>query len=268
MDTTQAPQIIEHLHQSLNLTPFDTKWIPGTAKFCLIGQLPRATGILQVYQLNKTELKKTFEIEKQAGFKCGTFGASPSNGQHLALGDFDGNLMIMDLEKEKVSYQTKAHQGIVNCVDGIGGLGICSGAPELVTGGRDGCVRVWDPRQKAPVLALEPANKDTIVPDCWCVGFGNSYNEEERCLAAGYDNGDVKLFDLRQNMLVWDTNVKNGVCGVEFDRKDIMMNKLVATTLEGRFHVYDLRTHHPEEGYAGLNEQPIKATIWGAKHLP
>ena len=84
--------------------------------------------------------------------------------------------------------------------------------------------------------------------------FGNSYNEEERCLAAGYDNGDVKLFDLRQNMLVWDTNVKNGVCGVEFDRKDIMMNKLVATTLEGRFHVYDLRTHHPEEGYAGLNE--------------
>lgn len=26
---------------------------------------------------------------------------------------------------------------------------------------------------------------------------GNSYSDEERCVAAGYDNGDVKLFDLR-----------------------------------------------------------------------
>ena len=30
-----------------------------------------------------------------------------------------------------------------------------------------------------------------------CLAFGNSFNDQERCLAAGYDNGDVKLFDLR-----------------------------------------------------------------------
>lgn len=35
--------------------------------------------------------------------------------------------------------------------------------------------------------------------DCWSVAFGNSYNDEERCVLAGYDNGDVKLFDLRMN---------------------------------------------------------------------
>ena len=28
---------------------------------------------------------------------------------------------------------------------------------------------------------------------------GNSYNDEERVVAAGYDNGDVKIFDLRTN---------------------------------------------------------------------
>lgn len=43
----------------------------------------------------------------------------------------------------------------------------------------------------------------TAVPrwrrDCWCVAFGNSYNDEERCVLAGYDNGDVKMFDLRMN---------------------------------------------------------------------
>jgi len=87
-------------------------------------------------------------------------------------------------------------------------------------------------------------------------------------LAAGYDNGDVKIFDLRQNMLQWDTNVKNGVCGLEFDRKDIIMNKLVATTLEGKFHVFDLRTQHTESGFASLEEKGPQATIWGAKHLP
>jgi hypothetical protein len=47
------------------------------------------------------------------------------------------------------------------------------------------------------------------------VAFGNSFNDEERCLAAGYDNGDVKVFDLRMNAVRWETNVGNGVCTVE-----------------------------------------------------
>ena len=43
-----------------------------------------------------------------------------------------------------------------------------------------------------------------------CVA-GNSFTDEERCVAAGYDNGDIKLFDLRKMSLQWETNVKNGV---------------------------------------------------------
>lgn len=268
MDTKEAPQIIEHLSQSLTFTPFDTKWIPGTAKFALMGQTPGAKGIIQIFQLNKTELTKVAEIQKPFGFKCGTFGISPNNQQLLAVGDFSGKIQIIDLEKEAVTYETQAHKEIVNCIDGIGGQDIGYGAPELVTGGRDGCVRVWDPRQQTPVLALEPADKDSIVPDCWAVAFGNSYNNDERCLAAGYDNGDVKIFDLRQNMLQWDTNVKNGVCGIEFDRKDIIMNKLAVTTLEGKFHLFDLRTYNTEHGYATLEEKGPQATLWGVKHLP
>lgn len=84
------------------------------------------------------------------------------------------------------------------------------------------------------------------TPDCWSVAFGNSYNNHERCVAAGYDTGDVKLFDLRTGQLRWDDNVKNGVCGVEFDRHDIAMNKLAVATLESRFHVYDMRTQHKD----------------------
>jgi hypothetical protein len=37
------------------------------------------------------------------------------------------------------------------------------GAPELVTCGRDGCVRVWDVRQQeAPVAAFEPADAGNV----------------------------------------------------------------------------------------------------------
>ena len=49
---------------------------------------------------------------------------------------------------------------MANCIDGIGGKGAEYGAPELVTGGADGCVRIWDPRQEAPVVSLEPAESE------------------------------------------------------------------------------------------------------------
>ena len=60
----------------------------------------------------------------------------------------------------------------------------------------------------------------------------------------------------------------NGVCDVQFDRKDIKMNKLYASTLEGKCLIYDLRTQHPEEGFACLDEEVGKSTIWGVKPLP
>lgn len=42
---------------------------------------------------------------------------------------------------------------------------------------------------------------------------------------------------------------------MDFDRKDIEMNKLVATTLESKFWVYDMRTQHPTKGFASLSEK-------------
>ena len=37
-------------------------------------------------------------------------------------------------------------------------------------------------------------------------------------IAAGFDNGDIKLFDLKAMKIQWSTNVLNGVCGLQFDR--------------------------------------------------
>lgn len=268
MDTTDAPQIIEHINKSVTFTPYDTKWIPCSARFVTMGIFPKATGALQIYEMNRGELKLIQETEKKTGIKCGTFGASSLENRQLATGDYGGLLNIWDLEKPEVAvYSAQAHKSIVNAIDGCGGMNIGHGAPEIVTGGRDGCVRVWDPRTSSPVVSLEPDNGEDIR-DCWSVGFGNSYNDEERCVVAGYDNGDVKMFDLRMNSIRWETNVQNGVVDLEFDRKDIEMNKLIVTTLESKFRVYDLRTFHPEKGYSYLSEKAHKSTVWQGKFLP
>ena len=69
-------------------------------------------------------------------------------------------------------YSVKGHSEIINSIDGCGGLGIGGGAPELVTGSRDGSVKVWDTRQKDKAVAtMEPAEGETRR-DCWTVAFG------------------------------------------------------------------------------------------------
>ena len=40
---------------------------------------------------------------------------------------------------------------------------------------------------------------------------GNSHSNEDRFVCSGYDNGDIKVFDLRNLSLFWEKNLKNGV---------------------------------------------------------
>lgn len=136
-----------------------------------------------------------------------------------------------------------------------------------VKGGKDGSVKIWDPREKLPVAKMETAIGAT-KRDCWTVAFGNAYNSEERIVCAGYDNGDIKMLDLRAMALRWETNVSNGVCSLEFDRRDIKMNKLIATTIESHFYVFDIKVQHPTKGFGYIKNNVHKHTIWTVRHLP
>ena len=98
MDTTSAPQLIEHHNHSLSFTPYATAWIPNTANFVLGGQLPSAKSTLRIMQLKKEGLTELAKIEDGEGAKCLSFGASSSPNQHLAVGDFNGDLKIYDIE--------------------------------------------------------------------------------------------------------------------------------------------------------------------------
>jgi WD repeat-containing protein 92 len=95
--------------------------------------------------LKKGTLELTAEFPKDYGIKQATFGASSLSVRDISMVDFKGCLDIYDIEKGKSKYHVQAHTGIANTIDGIGGKGSEYGAPELVTGGSDGCVRVWDP---------------------------------------------------------------------------------------------------------------------------
>ncbi|XP_022207932.2 WD repeat-containing protein 92 [Nilaparvata lugens] len=269
MQTLYKPQIICHIEQSLDFSVFESRWIPCSAKFVVLGSHPRGTGVIRIYEISSGKLDLITEEEKSSAFKCGTFAASSLRNRHLATGNFEGKLHIWNLENLSVPvYTAKAHNEIINAIDGVGGQTVGCGAPEIVTGSRDGSVKVWDSRQKErPVAIMEPSEGETCR-DCWTVAFGNSFDSEERVVCAGYDNGDIKLFDLRKMELRWETNIKNGVCGLEFDRKDIKMNKLVATSLEGSFNVFDMTEQHPKKGFGSLTEKAHKSTIWVPRHLP
>ena len=141
MDTTDAPQIIEHIQEGVTFTPYDAVGTVlhenGWAR-----HISSWNGVPKVYELRQGELKVVKETEKKDGFKCGTFGASSLENRSIATGDFKGQLQIFDLQRlETPVFSVKAHESIINCMDGCGGLDVGNGAPEIVTGGRDGCVK-------------------------------------------------------------------------------------------------------------------------------
>lgn len=268
VDHTERVQIVEHVRKELPITVYETKWVPCAPRLALLGAPPKQTGVIHIYSLADADINLDAKVEAAAPFKCATFAQSTLAERHLATGDFKGALAMWDLERiEKPLYSVNAHETIVNCIDGCGGLR-GAGAPEIATGSRDGAVHVWDPRQRdTPVASMKP-DDGAAVRDCWCVTFGDAHSADSRVVAAGYDNGDVKLLDLVAGKVRWETNAANGVCGIEFDRKDIEMNKLVVTTLESRYRLYDMRTHHPVHGYSFLSQEAHQSTVWAVRHLP
>lgn len=126
--------------------------------------------------------------------------------------------------------------------------------------------------------------------DCWAVAFGSAYNNDERCVCAGFDNGDVKVFDLRTVQTRWETNVRNGVCDIETQNKYCEISELAVSTTNGGLNIFtnvgedfsqipaidikdadQLPVNDPSQHNPATTTTVHHArenTVWRVKHLP
>ena len=257
------PKIKLLLSKNLNYIPFDIHWLPYSTKLVSIGESFDSKGILQIYNLNLGKLSIESEYIQNYPSKCCTFGISSFSSRDLALGDFDGNLSVIDLEKGEFNYEIKkAHKGIIQSIDGLG-IKNNQGPPEIVTGGKDGLVKLWDLRSDKHCILLEPKDIKKNFPECWTVRFCDcGFNKK---VGIGYDNGDIKIYDLRMDKIFFGENLKKGVCNIEFDKKNIPINKMIVTTLDSKFYLYDFTNYFQNQ--KKLYDE-VNTTIWGAKFLP
>lgn len=201
--------------------------------------------------------------------------------------------------------QGRGPSSLIHAIDGCGGgaEGDGPGAPLLATAGLDGAVHVWDPRLPVPVASLPTVQAPPVAAagtqgapspsvgaaekplQAWGVAFGNAHSEAERWVAAGYEGGTVRIFDLRAGRVMWEEAGRGGggggkgggggggargwgVNSLEFDRRDTPANRLLAARTDGRVRVWDLRTRHPAEGFAGVSERAHQGAAWAGHHMP
>ncbi|KAF9295576.1 hypothetical protein BGZ74_010750 [Mortierella antarctica] len=290
---TSSPKITQVASKPIPFTGFQALWIPGTTRVCTFGSSDAGFGVIQVHTLSTSSstsnspvpgsttsphprLVLHSETEKKSQFKCGTFRASGSHPPRLVTGDFDGRVGLWDLNRTEVPLSLlEAHTDIVTCIDGAGAGSLASlqlPRQEFVTGCRDGVVKLWDTRQKDQAVSVM-APKKGYGHEVWSVSMNTqSSSSDDLLVAAGYDNGDIRVLDLAAGKLLFETNVKHGVCSVEFDRRRGTSKRLIATTMEGTLHSFDLGGSISESN--ATVEETItvqtgdESTLWQARHVP
>ncbi|KAF8937911.1 hypothetical protein BGZ58_001936 [Dissophora ornata] len=316
--TTATGKVSQITAKRIHFTAFQALWIPGTTRICSLGSNDGGFGVIQVHALSSAsaaplsakstspsssttttttsssdtattplrspKLTIQSETEKKIQFKSGTFRASARSSSlpHLLTGDFEGRVGLWDLSRTEVPLSMfKAHEDVVNCIDGAGSV---TGRPEFVTGGHDGIVKLWDMRQNhkedvggapSPISNMSP-KRGHGGNDVWCIamgGSGSGSGSDDLMVAIGYDNGDVRVMDIRLRQAVFETNVKHGVCAVEFDRREGKAGSLVATTVEGTLHSFDLvngqfATSNSTTEEVIAVQSGDDSTLWQARHIP
>ncbi|XP_067015666.1 dynein axonemal assembly factor 10 [Anabrus simplex] len=261
------PQILSHTERSVDYTVYCGRWLPNSALFVTLGCRPNFTGVMELNEVGEKDVSIVKKVENKKAFKCGEAGGSQNVNSAFCTGNFGGRLDVWDMQNTTYPvFSCTEHGDIISSIDTVGGGIPGWGSPEILTCSKDGLVKVWDTRVKSSVATIGPDSGEARR-ECWTACFGNAYNSEQRVIAAGYDNGDIKIYDLRIMSIKYETHCLNGVCCVEFDRKDIPINKIVATTLESGILVYDV-SRQTKNGYPCRKEKARVGTVWLVRHLP
>ncbi|GBG60252.1 hypothetical protein CBR_g3496 [Chara braunii] len=63
VDANKGPSILEHVRKTVDVTVYDTKWIPCSARFVLLGSHSKSTGSIQVYELAGNDVKRVIALQ-------------------------------------------------------------------------------------------------------------------------------------------------------------------------------------------------------------
>ncbi|SBT40462.1 WD repeat-containing protein 92, putative (WDR92) [Plasmodium ovale wallikeri] len=315
MNIQNSPQIIEHINYPLDNTIYDVKWVDGKSDIIAVGEELNKRGFINLYNLNKGDFTCVSMNKTERGIKTVCPFYSYSGSYTIACGSFDGRILLYDINNmSKEYYAIKKHTKLINKID-------CKSHKNnnlIVSGSRDGSVKIFDIRTNREVVSLQPPKGSAYTPDCWCVATGGAISEIQtqvplhahayatfayatapisRCIGnnhieenplcgerqenmnicAGYDNGDIKFFDIKTMTLEYEVNAKkhnstrlfqqNEIVHL-YDRKDTQKNKLICSTLEGNIYIFNLDVYSEETGYAYSKDQIISGTCWGTPFLP
>ena len=178
--------------------------------------------------------------------RCATFNSSPLEERQLVTGDFSGGLAVWDVDdlEDPIEEMTGAHSDLIHCVTGSAGL--------LVSGGREGMVKVWDRRDlRRSVLSMEGEGGR---PEVWTVEAGPDCDS----LCAGYSNGDVRIFDCKAGRVRWQSSLSKGVTCLNLLSGD----RLLAGSLGGSVVLWNTTSHQRTE------TKLEGSTVWSAVASP
>ena len=192
------------------------------------------------------------ETENPIGLKCCLPVKSIRN--QVISGDFQGTLDLWDLGRlqEGPLYSWKAHERLIHSIDFIDEM-------LMVSGSRDGTVKIWDLRTKStfPVVRIDPEN-EIDRSDCWAV-----CGRQQR-LAIGFANGDARLFDMRNRHELWRDNMGSGVSAIRLAQNQ--QDGWTVGTVDGQIHFFHEACdhhHHP----CRLSWNAHDSTVWSIHQL-
>jgi len=235
--------------KGVETTVLSLAWIPSSARFTALGTGPKGNGVLSVYSLNGRELVETGSANHTRPFRCGTFDVCDVSERVYCCGDMSGGVSLWDVETLTQVLAFRAHEDVLNAIAGGG-----AGSSEILTGGRDGEVKLWDRRSpQSAIVRMFPEGGESRR-DCWTVAHAGA---DARVVAAGFDNGDIKVFDLRNMKLSWETSLSRGVSTLLLRPSAGRGLQLVAGTVNGKLLQWSVDA--PDKP---VSAQLDKSTVW------
>jgi len=244
--------------KALEGTAVSLSWIPLSARLCVVGSDRRGKGSITIYALNGREIVKTETSTAETPFRSGSLVTGDLSDRIMATGDYSGQLSIWDLETLKSESCVKAHSDVLNSV-----AGASSASAHIVTGGRDGEVKLWDRRSlDVPVIRMLPETGQS-KRECWSVCHAGKAHQNLQLIGAAFDNGDVKMFDVRYSKIAWETSLNRGVsCLTAYSFNSLGV--LLAGTVQGKLYKWCIES--PDKNMQQLQCQD-KVTVWATSMM-